>query len=63
MSGGSISKQKQSFTNLKNEMDKYEVIKLLGEGSFGRVYKAKVVADSSFVALKVICKVIFFNCF
>ncbi|XP_044264417.1 serine/threonine-protein kinase fused [Tribolium madens] len=56
MSGGSVSKQKQSFSNLKNEMDKYEVIKLLGEGSFGRVYKAKVVADSTFVALKVICK-------
>ncbi|RZC42531.1 serine/threonine-protein kinase fused-like [Asbolus verrucosus] len=37
-------------------MDKYEVIKLLGEGSFGRVYKAKMVSDSSFVALKVICK-------
>jgi serine/threonine protein kinase len=51
------NKCKQTFTNLKNEMDKYEVIKLLGEGSFGRVYKAKIVSDGSFVALKVISKV------
>nr|XP_015839942.1 PREDICTED: serine/threonine-protein kinase fused isoform X2 [Tribolium castaneum] len=56
MSRGSVSKQKQSSPSVKNDMDKYEVIKLLGEGSFGRVYKAKVIADSSFVALKVICK-------
>ncbi|KAJ3644363.1 hypothetical protein Zmor_027028 [Zophobas morio] len=50
------SKHKHKTHNSKNEMDRYEVIKLLGEGSFGRVYKAKVIADSSFVALKVICK-------
>ncbi|XP_018564380.1 serine/threonine-protein kinase fused [Anoplophora glabripennis] len=37
-------------------MDKYEVIGTLGEGSFGRVYKAKQVSDSSLVALKVISK-------
>lgn len=38
-------------------MDKYEVIGTLGEGSFGRVYKAKQVSDGSSVALKVISKV------
>lgn len=39
-------------------MDKYEVEGLLGEGSFGRVYKAKQTSDSKFVALKIISKVI-----
>lgn len=38
-------------------MDKYDVIGLLGEGSFGRVYKAKQTSDARFVALKVISKV------
>lgn len=38
-------------------MDNYEVIGLLGEGSFGRVYKAKQISNSKFVALKVISKV------
>uniref|UniRef100_A0A1Y1N662 non-specific serine/threonine protein kinase n=1 Tax=Photinus pyralis TaxID=7054 RepID=A0A1Y1N662_PHOPY len=37
-------------------MDKYEVIGLLGEGSFGRVYKATKAGTSSVVALKVITK-------
>ncbi|XP_018334476.1 serine/threonine-protein kinase fused [Agrilus planipennis] len=37
-------------------MDKYEVVGLLGEGSFGRVYKAKQISDSRTVALKVISK-------
>lgn len=37
-------------------MDKYEVIGLLGEGSFGRVYKANQIASSKVVALKVITK-------
>ncbi|KAF5307943.1 hypothetical protein FQR65_LT06510 [Abscondita terminalis] len=37
-------------------MEKYEVIGLLGEGSFGRVYKAKQIATSTIVALKVITK-------
>ncbi|XP_022902513.2 serine/threonine-protein kinase fused [Onthophagus taurus] len=37
-------------------MDKYDVIGLLGEGSFGRVYKAKVISTDNFVALKVISK-------
>ncbi|XP_030762693.1 serine/threonine-protein kinase fused-like isoform X2 [Sitophilus oryzae] len=37
-------------------MDKYEVVGTLGEGSFGRVYKAKQVSNGSFVALKVISK-------
>ncbi|KAJ8942227.1 hypothetical protein NQ314_010127 [Rhamnusium bicolor] len=39
-------------------MDKYEVIGPLGEGSFGRVYKAKQVSDGCFVALKVISKIV-----
>lgn len=39
-------------------MDNYEVVGLLGEGSFGRVYKAKQISDSRFVALKVISKVL-----
>lgn len=38
-------------------MDKYEVIGPLGEGSFGRVYKAKQLSNSEVVALKVIGKV------
>lgn len=38
-------------------MDKYEVIGTLGEGSFGRVYKAKQLSTQTFVALKVISKV------
>ncbi|KAG5899921.1 hypothetical protein JTB14_002472 [Gonioctena quinquepunctata] len=37
-------------------MDKYEVIRTLGEGSFGRVYKAKQLSSDTFVALKVISK-------
>ncbi|KAK9747216.1 Protein kinase domain [Popillia japonica] len=37
-------------------MDKYKVIGLLGEGSFGRVYKAKKNSDGNFVAFKVISK-------
>ncbi|CAG9863595.1 unnamed protein product [Phyllotreta striolata] len=37
-------------------MDKYEVIGTLGEGSFGRVYKAKQLSSGEFVALKVISK-------
>ncbi|KAJ8932532.1 hypothetical protein NQ318_000649 [Aromia moschata] len=37
-------------------MEKYEVIGTLGEGSFGRVYKAKQISDGTFVALKVISK-------
>ncbi|KAL3269712.1 hypothetical protein HHI36_008772 [Cryptolaemus montrouzieri] len=37
-------------------MDKYEVIGSLGEGSFGRVYKAKQISNGQIVALKVISK-------
>lgn len=37
-------------------MEKYKVIGTLGEGSFGRVYKAKQICDGNLVALKVISK-------
>jgi len=40
-------------------MENYEVIKLVGEGSFARVYKAKKKDTGAIVALKVIGKVIF----
>lgn len=38
-------------------MENYEVMRLVGEGSFGRVFQAKQKADSRIVALKVISKV------
>lgn len=38
-------------------MEKYEVIRLVGEGSFGRVYQAKQKENTRTVALKVISKV------
>lgn len=39
-------------------MEKYAVSKLIGEGSFGRVYKATDISTKDTVALKVIGKVI-----
>lgn len=38
-------------------MEKYEVVSVVGEGSFGRVYKAKVLNSDKYVALKLIVKV------
>lgn len=38
-------------------MEKYEVLRLVGEGSFGRVFQAKQKLDAKTVALKVISKV------
>lgn len=38
-------------------MKKYEILKQIGEGSFGQVYKAKKRSDGEFVAFKVIRKV------
>lgn len=38
-------------------MDKYEVLRQVGEGSFGQVYKAKKRYDGEIVAFKVIRKV------
>lgn len=38
-------------------MEKYEVLKQVGEGSFGQVYKAKKRSDGEIVAFKVIRKV------
>lgn len=40
-------------------MEKYAVSKLIGEGSFGRVYKATNISTKETVALKVIGKVRF----
>lgn len=38
-------------------MDKYSDLSRIGEGSFGRVYKATEIATKKTVALKVITKV------
>lgn len=40
-------------------MDSYVVLSFIGEGSFGRVFKAKHKKTSDVVALKVIRKVSF----
>ncbi|GLH15192.1 Serine/threonine-protein kinase fused [Gryllus bimaculatus] len=37
-------------------MDNYEILGLIGEGSFGRVFKAKIRSNDRIVALKVITK-------
>nr|CAD7443216.1 unnamed protein product [Timema bartmani] len=39
-------------------MDKYEVLALIGEGSFGRVYKAKILTSDKIIALKAIRKIV-----
>lgn len=38
-------------------MDRFHVIKLIGEGSYGRVYKATDKTTKNYVALKIIAKV------
>lgn len=38
-------------------MEKYAVSKLIGEGSFGRVFKATNISTKETVALKVVGKV------
>ena len=43
------------------KMGKYEAISLIGEGSFGTVYKGKVVETNEIVALKIIVKVSILN--
>lgn len=42
-------------------MESYVVISFVGEGSFGRVFKAKHKETDAVVALKVIRKVCFIN--
>ena len=43
-----------SFNSLKNKIifKKYKVIKLLGKGSFGYVFKGKNIIDDSDIAIK-----------
>lgn len=44
-------------------MDRYSKIGRIGEGSFGKVYKATDKTTKGIVALKVIQTVIFFFCY
>lgn len=39
------------------KMKKYEILKHIGEGSFGQVYKARKRSDGEIVAFKMIRKV------
>lgn len=36
----------------------FQIHKLIGEGSFGKVYKAQHISSNNFVAYKVVTKVI-----
>lgn len=38
----------------KNPKDKYELIKKIGSGSYGQVYKARIKNSNKIVAIKVI---------
>lgn len=50
--------QTRTLARVSNKiMEKYEVLKQVGEGSFGQVYKAKKRSDGEIVAFKVIRKV------
>lgn len=44
-------------------MNRFSVISLIGEGSFGRVYKANRKTDNEIVAIKIITKVRKQKCF
>ncbi|RZF42642.1 hypothetical protein LSTR_LSTR001437 [Laodelphax striatellus] len=37
-------------------MDKYELVGMVGEGSFGRVYKGRIIETDEIIALKIISK-------
>ena len=53
-----VRTQTRMYARIFNKiMEKYEVLKQVGEGSFGQVYKAKKRSDGEIVAFKVIRKV------
>lgn len=41
-------------------MERFDILALVGEGSFGRVYKAQEIRSNTIIALKIILKVCIF---
>lgn len=54
-----MSQNMKKYENFK--MKKYEILKHIGEGSFGQVYKARKRSDGEIVAFKMIRKVCKYN--